>query len=800
MAVINRLALIVGLMWTQSAFAQPPPPPAPGQSVSDNVKARTQEASNDQKDWYYREKVEFSRGDVNIYADEAWLYQDFDLFVAMGNVVFRQGKNQIAAEYVEFNTKTNLGTFYTASGIATVQPPRTMPQPGAIAIPQMTGQENVVYFFGDKIVKVGPKKYLITNGGFTTCVQPTPRWDLSATTMTLNVDAYTFLKNAVLTAKGVPLLYLPVMYYPTKHGERATGFLIPTIGLSSLRGTSLHNAFFWAINRSQDATIFHDWFSKTGQGYGSEYRYNYGRGTDGDIRAYVLDQHDASYTDTFGNVNEVPANRSFELRGGANQSLPFNMRARFNANYFSSVQTSQTFNTNVYDASRNQRSLGANVAGSFGSYSMNATADRSETFYGSTGTGADATTTSALYGNGPRISVSRNERPLLGSDVYFSVGGEYANLLRDSRTITSLDNVIVSETDLSLARFDVRPQIRYPFKKWAWLTANSIVSWRDTEYSKSAFIDPDTGEQRTDRLSDAGVSRRYYTLQTNIVGPVFTRVWDTPDNGYAEKFKHSIEPYLTIQHTSSIDNFDLIPKSDGVDYAVPGTTYTYGINNRFYAKRKLVPGQPGQSREIVDVELTQSYYDNPIASQFDPRYVNSVNGVGGAPSNFSPIALNVRAMPTNDFTATMRAEFNARYHALQTISANGTYNWTGRVQTTVGWTKYGYIPELTGTPFADPGSLYQTLTATTNVHTQNNHLGTIYNFNYDLLHSSLVQQQISAFYNAQCCGIAFQYQAYNYGSGSVVALASDHRFFLTFTLAGLGNFSPFNGALGGVPR
>jgi LPS-assembly protein len=796
MAVIKRLWLIIGVLWALPVRAQPPAqPPAP--PVSDNVKAITQEAANDQKDWYYREHVEFSRGDVSIYADEAWLYQDYDLFLALGNVVFRQGKNQISANYAEFNTKTNLGTFYNASGIATIQPPKQTPQPGSIAIPQMTGQENVVFFFGEQIEKIGPRKYHITNGAMTTCFQPTPRWDLSASTITLHVDDYTFMKNAVLTAKGVPLLYLPIMYYPTKHGDRATGFLIPTLGFSSLRGTSLHNAFFWAINRSQDATFFHDYFSKTGQGYGSEYRYNYGRGTDGDIRAYFLDQHEATYTDSVGGVNTVPANNSFELRGGANQALPFNMRARFNANYFSSIQTSQTFNTNIYDASRNSRSLGANVTGTFGSYSMNATADRNETFYPASDSENPNLRGSTLYGNGPRINISRNEKPLFGSDVYFSVGGEFANIIRDSRTLDG--DIVTDETDLSLSRFDVRPQIRYPFKKWAWLTANSTVSWRDTEYSKSAFIDPDTGVQRTDKLSDAGVSRRYYTLMTNIVGPVFTRVWDTPDNGYAEKFKHSIEPYLTIQYTSSIDNFNLIPVSDGVDYAVPGTTYTYGLNNRFYAKRKLVPGQPGQSREIFDVELSQSYYNNPLASQFDPRYSNSVNGQA-APTNFSPIALSVRGVPTSDISATMRAEFDARYHALRTISANGTYSWTGRVQTTVGWTKYGYIPELTGTVFADPNNLYQTLNATTNVHTINNHVGTIYNFSYDLLHSTLVQQQISAFYNAQCCGLAFQYQAYNYGNGSGVAVAADHRFFLTFTLAGLGNFSPFNGALGGVPR
>ena len=59
---------------------------------------------------------------------------------------------------------------------------------------------------------------------------------------------------------------------------------------------------------------------------------------------------------------------------------------------------------------------------------------------------------------------------------------------------------------------------------------------------------------------------------------------------------------------------------------------------------------------------------------------------------------------------------------------------------------------------------------------------------------------MSAFYNAQCCGIAFEFQSYNFRSGSGSPIPTDHRFFLSFTLAGLGNFSPFNGAMSGVPR
>jgi Organic solvent tolerance protein OstA len=214
-------------------------------------------------------------------------------------------------------------------------------------------------FFGEVVEKIGPRKYKITKGGFSTCAQPTPRWDLHAGTVILNVEHYTLLTNAVLNVKGVPMFYLPVLYYPTKKEDRATGFLIPTYGASSLRGQSIHNAFFWAIDRSQDATILHDWFSKTGQGVGTEYRYNFGQVADGNIRAYLLDQHASSYLQPDG--SEVPgfAGRTYEIHGASNQMLPGGIRARGRVDYFSSIASSQTFNMNIYDATRNTRSSAA---------------------------------------------------------------------------------------------------------------------------------------------------------------------------------------------------------------------------------------------------------------------------------------------------------------------------------------------------------------------------------------------------------------------------------------------------------
>jgi LPS-assembly protein len=760
-----------------------PSPAAPATAkpaVTETTISDRREGANDQKDWHFIGHVEMDRGgDTKIYADDVWAYTGQNKAVATGNVVFAQGNNRISAERAEFDTESTLGTFYNAWGLAAVKPPPPTMRGGGIAPPPMTGQDTVVYFFGEKIEKIGPKKYKITNGGFSTCVQPTPRWDLHAGTVILNVDHYTLLKQAVLRVKGVPLLYLPILYYPTKREDRATGFLIPTYGSSSLRGHSIHDAFFWAINRSQDATLLHDWFSKTGQGVGGEYRYNVGSG-DGDFRTYMLDQHAATYTQPDGTAVVTAPSRSFEVRGGANQALPGNIRARANVNYFSSIVTSQTFNTNIYDASRNQRSFGGNLVGAWGKYSMNTTFDHSEYF--------SNLTNSYVSGSWPRVSFSRNERPILDSPVYFSASTEFARILRQQ-------NSAEIQVDTGLTRFDVSPQIRYPFKKWQWFTVNSTLNWRDTYYTRS-FEPSNDPQVPPSKLVDVGLNRPVFSFQSQIVGPVFNRVWDTPENGYAEKFKHTVEPFVIVDRTAAVDNFERIVQFDGIDSYVGGTRLSYGINNRFYAKRNLVPGQPAQAREIVSVEVSQSYYSDQRASLVDLRGQTRADYT--QPVHFSPISLSVRALPTNDINATVRAEFDSQYKELRTISAQGTYSWTQRLQASGGWSKRAFIEKLVG--FNDTRFLDHTLYGTATVHTADNRVGGVFYVNYDVLHSAVTQQRISAFYNAQCCGLAFEYQTYNYGQGSLSPIPADHRFFFSFTLAGLGNFSPFNGALSGVPR
>lgn len=712
-------------------------------------------------------QVEFVQGDVKLYADELEYFESLDKAIARGNVVFSEGRNQIAADRADFNTKTRLGVFYSATGITNIKPPRPAePAPGMFVAPQMTGQETDIYFFGETVEKTGPKKYKITNGGFTTCVQPTPRWDLHAGSITLNVDDYALLWNSVFKVKGVPMFYLPVMYHPTNKEGRSTGFLLPTWGMSSLNGQSIGNQFFWAISRSQDASFMHDWYSRLGQGGGAEYRYDAGSGT-GNVTSYLLNRKELTYAGGFTS----PAERSFKVVGSANQALPHRLRARADVNYFSSVGINQTFMTNIADFSQNRRTYGGNVAGSWGRYSLNGTFQRSEWF--------NSLTSSGVTGSSPLLSLSQGEKPLFAaaSPLYFSFDSEVAHLDRQTRAVD------VVTDDRSLGRIDFSPRLRYPFKHWQWLTVNSSLAWRDTFYTRSQ--DPISGTVLDDNLN-----RQFFAFQADLSGPIFNRLWDTPDNGYAEKFKHTIEPFLGFQRTTLINNFDRVVA--GVDGGLLGgvTSYAYGVNNRLYAKRRI--GQVSQAQQIVSVAIIQTYYTDSRAAQLDPNYGTSFTGA--QPSKFSPIKVDLSVYPATGFNGSVRAEIDPRHRELRTLSAGARHIWSGGA-TDVSWNQRFFIADLDG--FNNPDFVSRSLNAASNAHTRDNRYGAIYNFTYDAVRSIILQQSIQGYYNAQCCGLSFQYSRANYLNNLVV---NNNKFLFSFTLAGLGSFSPFDGGLGGVPH
>src|SRR6266542_4170980 len=581
--------------------------------------------------------------DLQLMADRLESFQDEGRIIATGNVVYVSGKNRISAERMEFNTKTRTGTFYNAWGTAIL---RDAPDPGMFGT-----QEPDAFFWGDELQKIGPKKYRIIHGGFTTCVQPTPRWQMSANSITLNLDDYALLKNAVLRVKNVPMFYLPAFYYPIQDDNRATGFIMPIYGSTATRGQSITDQFFWAISRSQDATIEHDWFSKTGQQIGGEYRYILSPGSQGNSQFTFLDEHPTKYAQANGSDVNYPGTRSYAVVGDMTQRLPFNWRARGNANYASSIVTQQRYNQNITQSTNRTRRLGSNLSGSWNAYSVSVTADRNDYF--------NNATSFQTSGSLPRVSVTRSETPIRKLPIYFGLNGEYVTLVRN---ITKDE---VKTSDQGLTRFDVNPTVRVPFTKLQFFTVNSSMSWRGTYWTESL----DKGVQVPERIG-----RTYMDFQSRLTGPVFNRIFNTPDR----KFKHVIEPTLTIQHSTAIDNFDRIVRLEAGDFTVGGVTrYNYGLSNRLYAKKET-------SREVLSATLSQNYYTEAKAAQYD-QLVQSGFGTT-SPSHFGPLVLQVRGAPTDLIQGSFRTEFDSKTHAMRSIAGSGFFNVNPWLQTTAEWT------------------------------------------------------------------------------------------------------------------
>ena len=716
-----------------------------------------------------REKVEITCDTYKFFADEVDLYNDEDRLVATGNVLFTTPDTRITAARLEFDLETKTGTFFDAYGTSTVKP--------EVGTRSMFGtQEADMHFRGEKLEKLGDKKYRLTNGGFTSCLQPTARWEFTSGSVTINIDRYVLATNTVFRVKGVPLLYLPVIYYPLQEDNRSTGFLLPGYGMSSFRGQTIRNAFFWAINRSTDLTLEHNFFSKTGQAVSGEFRYVASEGSSGRIRASLLNEKASSTAFPNGDVLEREASRTTQVYGSLTQQLPGNFRAGAFADYTSNITTRSLYDQDVYRLSNPSSTINANVSGALAGWQIGAQYARNEIFY--------SETRSNLTGSSPRLNVSRAEQPIGTLPIYWGVVGEGVGILDERRNKGAL-------VERNRMRADVMPTVRAPLSKLPWLQLTTSLAWRGTWWSKSL-------DAEANAIVDEPVTRNYFEMQANVIGPVFGRVFDTPGLGYAQRWKHVVEPSVSFARTTNIDKDlreSIVTGFDSTDNIVGAVTrVNYRLTNRLYAKRG--EGPAAIAREVASLTVSQTYYTDPLAAERDANYRNTITD-NPPPTNFSPLVFTLRTSPTQASTVELVADYDTQFDAVRQLRATTTFRAREFLDLSAGWSRQRVVEGLPG--FGESSAAHS-LNARSNIRTRANKYGGTYEFNYDIKRSGFLNQRLIAYYNAQCCGVGVEYQTVNIPTfGDVQGRVLDRRFNLSFTLAGIGSFSDFFGAFGADP-
>ena len=275
-------------------------------------------------------------------------------------------------------------------------------------------------------------------------------------------------------------------------------------------------------------------------------------------------------------------------------------------------------------------------------------------------------------------------------------------------------------------------------------------------------------------------------MHTDVVGPVFTRIWDRPTSVFAERLKHVMEPGFSVNMTSRIADFAKTPVVSDVSEFVIGSAaqLTYGLTNRLFARGKDVGVTRGQTREFLTVGIQQTTYTNPDSIRYDSAYQSTFGNPFPARSITSGVdarGCRLRARTTATFarstTPTASGCSCCRPEAVSIHRASFAANYSWR--------------DLNDSNFMSASTTLRWLDGRAN--------GT-YSLSWDIARSYVVSQSIVGSYLAQCCGLQVEFQRFNYPEGSGIPIASDTRFNFGFVLAGLGTFSNFFGAFGGQVR
>jgi len=321
------------------AAAPAPPVPAPAAVVeppSDPGELRVRSESYEQVakgHFEARGLVDLRLGAMRIQADKADVYEDPQpdgsvkrRLVAEGNVVFIRGEERLSGDRVEMD-ESGRGFFENAVGFV---------EPG-------------VFIEGRRVERVDDDTYRVEGGKFTSCAQPNARWSFTATSARVEVDDKVVAKNSVLKVKGIPVFYAPYIYFPIRKDGRSTGFLFPHFGYSSYRGFNLGTGFFWAMGRSFDQTLYADYYSKVGHGFGHELRYAQASPSRGTFRTYLF-QFQGTPEVVDPDSGEVTAGRAattdYDIDWNALQMLPGKVRATVNVRKYSDLFFQQRFQDN----------------------------------------------------------------------------------------------------------------------------------------------------------------------------------------------------------------------------------------------------------------------------------------------------------------------------------------------------------------------------------------------------------------------------------------------------------------------
>jgi LPS-assembly protein len=441
----------------------------PGEPIT--IKADTQEEQNN----VYRlhGNVEISFRSYTLKADEMTYNDLTGEITATGHVVFDGGPNNehLTATSGAYNRLTESGHFYDVVGTT-----------GA----KMRGRNVVLTsstpfsFVGRQVDIEGGRRFVVHHGTVTSCAMPRPKWWFRAEQVSVVAGEDAKIYNSSFWFWRMPLFYFPFLDHPVERMGRKSGFLLPTIGRSSRKGNIIGDSYFWAINRSMDATVGAEYYSKRGWAQHGEYRARLTE--DSSIMAEyfgVLDRGLPTTQTMFDPATQrfvtVPANTNQggqELKVNASGFLLPGLRGVADIDYLSSYIFRAAFSENFTQAINSEVRSTMFLTKNWHGYSFNGMSSRYQNFSTNTVVSTTAPETVETIVHAPSFEASSMDRKLGRSPLYWGFNAAGEGLSRREPSFVTADVV---------GRYDIYPRITMPLR-WREWNLLPEVALRDTWY------------------------------------------------------------------------------------------------------------------------------------------------------------------------------------------------------------------------------------------------------------------------------------------------------------------------------
>lgn len=675
-----------------------------------------------------------------------------------------------------------------------------------------------ITFAGKMVEQIGPETYVLHHGSVTSCELPRPKWTFNAAKIILKVGSSAHIYNTTFRLKGVPVFFLPYASPPVERLGRQSGFLIPNFGTSNTKGTVIGDSFYWAINRSMDATLGGAYLSKRGWAFQENYRYRPSETSFLNLSYFgVLDRGliTTSVNSAREPITKTTKQGGEDIKLNAETILPHDVRGVASIDYLSSFVFRLAFAENFSQAVDSEVKSAAFLTKNIEGFSFNSYLARYQNFQSKNND--DVIT--ILHT--PGFETTGVDRPIFGTPIYWAYDVAAEGLRRSQPGFV---------TPGLVGRFDVDPDISLPIFFHGW-TFRPDVQLRNTIYSQQQFIVQENvqGVLVPVEVAQHNVFNRK-TIGTSIElrPPALSKVFDGTIAG--RKIKHTIEPRIVYRYTNGLENFASIIRFDFRDILTNTNEVEFGILQRLFLKRERpdcdqqapnnasaantqalpsTPCRPAGADEFVTWEVKMKYFADP---DFGGAVQNGVSNVFTTTVDFTPIAFVTDPRRFSPVVSRVRVR----------TTANSDLEWQldydtkkGRINSSTFYTGFHFGDWFVGASHAflrvpfiavpDPDAPGQNLPVCVS-HIFNQPPCELLLFNqfraqlgygsptkrgwsiagnagYDREFNLLQYAAGQTSYNWDCCGISFEYRRFSLGS-----VRNENQYRFAFTLANIGSF------------